>query len=237
MAHSAGRSNGVVADENEMESECVFLVGVAWRRAAAHWWPCSAAVGLRGDEHWVWSGGGGRADAGHLLFWIMWCIQMSRTQTFTHEQWRKLICFLKTWYLLNLSGKCYTVLWTLRWFGSIQFKKEDSKRASAGARHVCTYFTYLRSVVVATTSWIYVSSERIHVDLHSCSVLLLLSLLYLHVYVLWLQLASSTWKLWRNVEFICLCTLWSRLYFFFSKTRVKLIECPRGYTIYIGPTF
>ena len=28
MAHSAGRSNGVVADENEMESECVFLVGV-----------------------------------------------------------------------------------------------------------------------------------------------------------------------------------------------------------------
>lgn len=31
MAHSAGRSNGVVADENEMESECVFLVGVAWR--------------------------------------------------------------------------------------------------------------------------------------------------------------------------------------------------------------
>ena len=29
MAHSAGRSNGVVADENEMESECVFLVGVA----------------------------------------------------------------------------------------------------------------------------------------------------------------------------------------------------------------
>ena len=31
MAHSAGRSNGVVADENEMESECVFLVGVARR--------------------------------------------------------------------------------------------------------------------------------------------------------------------------------------------------------------
>ena len=27
MAHSAGRSNGVVAHENEMESECVFLVG------------------------------------------------------------------------------------------------------------------------------------------------------------------------------------------------------------------
>ena len=26
MAHSAGRSNGVVADENEMESECVFLL-------------------------------------------------------------------------------------------------------------------------------------------------------------------------------------------------------------------
>ena len=49
---------------------------------------------------------------------------------------------------------------------------------------ICTYFTYLRSVVVATTSWIYVSSERIHVDLHSCSVMLLLSLLYLHVYVL-----------------------------------------------------
>jgi hypothetical protein len=35
MAHSAGRSNGVVADENEMESECVFLVGVA-RRARRH---------------------------------------------------------------------------------------------------------------------------------------------------------------------------------------------------------
>ena len=31
MAHSAGRSNGVVADENEMESECVFLVGAARR--------------------------------------------------------------------------------------------------------------------------------------------------------------------------------------------------------------
>ena len=31
MAHSAGRSNGGVADENEMESECVFLVGVARR--------------------------------------------------------------------------------------------------------------------------------------------------------------------------------------------------------------
>ena len=55
---------------------------------------------------------------------------------------------------------------------------------SWGTAYVCTYFTYLRSVVVATTSWIYVSSERIHVDLHSCSVLLLLSLLYLHVYVL-----------------------------------------------------
>ena len=34
MAHSAGRSNGVVADENEMESECVFLVGVARRGGA-----------------------------------------------------------------------------------------------------------------------------------------------------------------------------------------------------------
>lgn len=45
--------------------------------------------------------------------------------------------------------------------------------------YVLTLLTY-----VATTSWIYVSSERIHVDLHSCSVLLLLSLLYLHVYVL-----------------------------------------------------
>ena len=62
--------------------------------------------------------------------------------------------------------------------------QERTQREHQLGHGVCTYFTYLRSVVVATTSWIYVSSERIHVDLHSCSVMLLLSLLYLHVYVL-----------------------------------------------------
>ena len=52
MAHSSagGRSNGVVADENEMESECVFLVdsagGSSWCLAYSS--DCAAAVGLGG---------------------------------------------------------------------------------------------------------------------------------------------------------------------------------------------
>ena len=108
--------------------------------------------------------------------------------------------------------------------------RKKTQREHQLGHGVCTYFTYLRSVVVATTSWIYVSSERIHVDLHSCSVMLLLSLLYLHVYVLWLQLASSTWKL-RKCRIHMFMYIVVATILFFSKTRVKLIECPRGYTI------
>ena len=56
MAHSAGRSNGVVADENEMESECVCECGGLCRERLT--------VGLGGTSI---GRSGGRADAGHLL--------------------------------------------------------------------------------------------------------------------------------------------------------------------------
>ena len=46
-------------------------------------------------------------------------------------------------------------------------------------------------VLTLLTSWIYVSSERIHVDLHSCSVMLLPSLLYLHVRICTLTTALT----------------------------------------------
>ena len=73
MAHSAGRSNGVVADENEMESECVFLVGVARRgsgtlMALQLWCRAEGGVSIGYEAAAAAARCGGRADAGHLLF-------------------------------------------------------------------------------------------------------------------------------------------------------------------------
>ena len=68
MAHSAGRSNGVVADENEMESECVFLVGVARRGGTLMALQCCCRAEGGGGVGMKRRSGGGRADAGHLLF-------------------------------------------------------------------------------------------------------------------------------------------------------------------------
>ena len=92
--------------------------------------------------------------------------------------------------LINFSWKILHCAVNFEVIQIYPIQERRLKESISWGTAVCTYFTYLRSVVVATTSWIYVSSERIHVDLHSCSVMLLLSLLYLHVHICTLTTAS-----------------------------------------------